>query len=144
MNNKAIILLLLSASLCTPLAAQTELNTQTEANQTEQQSRGVFGRRNNRRQVQQENAVLRSELDSLQLLLDSLRGRVVYEDEQELETLDRLDGNGFEYTTETSDSLLHLWYENSMSRDFDAVHEYNMDSIRFSSNVSDAEMMQRL
>ena len=143
MNNKAIILLLLSASLCTPLAAQTELNTQTEANQTEQQSRGVFGRRNNRRQIQQENEVLRGELDSLQLLLDSLRGRV-YVDEQELETLERLDGNAFEYTTETSDSLLHLWYENSLSRDFDAVHEYNMDSIRFSSNVSDAEMMRRL
>ena len=153
MNKKAFILLVLSASLCTPLAAQTELNTQTETiqaessqtetNQAGQQSRGLFGWRNNRRQVQQENAVLRSELDSLQLLLDSLRGRV-YVDEQELETLDRLNGNGFEYTTETSDSLLHLWYENSMSRDFDAVHEYNMDSVRFSSNVSDAEMMRRL
>ena len=142
MNNKAIILLLLSTVFCTPLAAQVEPPTETQ--QTEQQQpRGLFGRRNNRRQIQQENEVLRGELDSLQLLLDSLRGRV-YVDEQELETLDRLDGNGFEYTTETSDSLLHLWYENSMSRDFDAVHEYNMDSVRFSSNVSDAEMMRRL
>ena len=87
--------------------------------------------------------MLRGELDSLQLLLDSLRGRV-YVEERELEALDRLDGNGFEYTTETTDSLLHLWYENSLSRDFDAVHEYNMDSVRFSSNVSDAEMMKRL
>ncbi len=143
MNNKTITLLFLSAILCTPLAAQTELNPPGEARQTEQ-PRGLFGRRiNGRRQVQQENEILRSELDSLQLLLDSLRGSV-YLDENDLAIYERLDGDGFEYTTETSDSLLHLWYENSLSKDFDAVHEYNMDSIRFSSNVSDAEMMRRL
>ena len=50
MNNKAIILLLLSIILCTPLAAQIE--PPTEAQQTEQQPRGLFGRRNNRRQIQ--------------------------------------------------------------------------------------------
>ncbi len=148
MNKKAITLLfLLSAALCTQLSAQTENELPTETLQTEQQPRGLgslFGRRTNgRRQIQQENEVLRNELDSLQMLLDSLRGRV-YVDEHELAALERLDGDGFEYTTETSDSLLHLWYENSLSKDFDAIHEYNMDSVRFSSNVSDAEMMRRL
>ena len=144
MNRKILSLLLLS--LCTPLAAQNEFEPETEIQQTEQQPRGLsalFGRRNNRRQVQQENEVLRNELDSLQLLLDSLRG-ITYADGSSLAVMDRLEGNDFEYTTETSDSLLHLWYENSLSKDFDAVHEYNMDSIRFSSNVSDAEMMRRL
>ena len=146
MNKKTLTLLLLSAALCTPLAAQTEYESQDEIQQTEQQPRGLgslFSRRPNRRQVRQENEVLRNELDSLQLLLDSLRGRV-YVDEHELAVMERLEGEGFEYTTETSDSLLHLWYENSLTRDFDAVHEYNMDSVRFSSNVSDAEMTRRL
>lgn len=146
MNKKTLTLLLLSAALCTPLTAQTEYESQDEIQQTEQQPRGLgglFSRRPNRRQVRQENEVLRNELDSLQLLLDSLRGRV-YVDEHELAVMERLEGEGFEYTTETSDSLLHLWYENSLTRDFDAVHEYNMDSVRFSSNVSDAEMTRRL
>ena len=146
MNKKTLTLLLLSAALCTPLAAQTEYESQDEIQQTEQQPRGLgglFSRRTSRRQVRQENEVLRNELDSLQMLLDSLRGRV-YVDEHELAVMERLEGEGFEYTTETSDSLLHLWYENSLTRDFDAVHEYNMDSVRFSSNVSDAEMTRRL
>ena len=50
----------------------------------------------------------------------------------------------FEYTPEEQDSLLQLWYKNTLATDFDAVNEYNMDSVRFSSNVSDAEMMRRL
>ena len=147
MNKRTLTLLLLSAALCAPMAAQTGNESLTESFQTEQQPRGLGGlfgqRRNNRRQIQQENEILRGELDSLQMLLDSIRGRV-YVDEHELAAFERLEGDGFEYTTETSDSLLHLWYENSLAKDFDAVHEYNMDSIRFSSNVSDAEMMRRL
>ena len=147
MNKRTLTLLLLSAALCVPMAAQTRNESLTESFQTEQQPRGLGGlfgqRRNNRRQIQQENEILRGELDSLQMLLDSIRGRV-YVDEHELAAFERLEGDGFEYTTETSDSLLHLWYENSLAKDFDAVHEYNMDSIRFSSNVSDAEMMRRL
>ena len=147
MNKRTVSILLLSAALCAPMAAQTGNESLTESFQTEQQPRGLGGlfgqRRNNRRQIQQENEILRGELDSLQMLLDSIRGRV-YVDEHELAAFERLEGDGFEYTTETSDSLLHLWYENSLAKDFDAVHEYNMDSIRFSSNVSDAEMMRRL
>ena len=112
---------------------------------------GLFGR--NRRpglkQVREENELLRNELDSLQMIVDSLRGRQ-YLDEYEIAVLEGNDeeadgfGAGFEYTQETSDSLLALWYKNSLITDFDAVNEYNMDSVRFSSNVSDAEMMRRL
>ena len=112
---------------------------------------GLFGRNRqpSKRQVREENELLRNELDSLQMLVDSLRGRQ-YLDEYEIAVLegndDEADGFGadFEYTQETSDSLLALWYKNSLVTDFDAVNEYNMDSVRFSSNVSDAEMMRRL
>ena len=107
---------------------------------------GLFGRRNpSKKQVIEENEQLRNTLDSLQLLLDSL------EERKYLDSLDIavLEGNEpeedqVEYTTEMSDSLLHLWYKNSMAIDFDVVGDYDMDSIRFSSNVSDEEMMRRL
>ncbi|NLZ18710.1 MAG: LysM peptidoglycan-binding domain-containing protein [Bacteroidales bacterium] len=148
--NKTFTLLLLSIALSTPLAAQMELELPIEETDTlmigkqPRRQGGLFNlRRNGRKQIEQENEVLRDELDSLQLLLDSLRG-LVYVDEDDLATLERLEGEAFEYTTETSDSLLHLWYENSLATDFDAVNEYNMDSVRFSSNVTDAEMMRRL
>ena len=96
------------------------------------------------KQIRQENEVLRSELDSLQLLLDHYRGQAAL-DEREIAALEQeMEENGFEYTTEATDSLLHLWYKNTLTSDFDAVNEYNMDSVRFSSNVSDAEMMRRL
>lgn len=107
---------------------------------------GLFGKSNprnpSRRQVIQENAILRGELDSLQYLVDSLMGRT-HAEEREIAILE---GNSpeFEYTTEATDSLLHLWYKNSLAADFDAVEDYNMDSLRFTSNVSDAEMMRRL
>lgn len=109
----------------------------------------LFGRqrrqqqRQTRKQAIEENNVLRSELDSLQFLLDSLRGRV-YIEERELSAFEREEEDGFDLTPEQQDSLLHLWYKNTLTSDFDAVNEYNMDSVRFSSNVSDAEMMRRL
>ncbi|MBQ9661323.1 MAG: LysM peptidoglycan-binding domain-containing protein [Bacteroidales bacterium] len=97
-----------------------------------------------RQQVLQENAILKTELDSLQMLVDSLKGRK-YLDEREIAVLE---GNEpfpeLEYTTETTDSLLHLWYKNSFATDFDTVNEFNMDSVRFTSNVSDDEMIRRL
>ena len=66
-------------------------------------------------------------------------------DEREIAALEReMQEGGFEYTPEATDSLLHLWYKNTMIDDFDPVNEYDMDSVRFTSNVSDAEMMRRL
>ena len=155
-----ILFLLLLSALALPLGAQpgtyiTQTTTEEEQlpdeelQQDRKQGRevlgGLFGRRPNRKQIEQENAVLRDELDSLQWLLDSLRGRV-YFDEREIEALEHIeeeDGT-LEYTTEATDSLLHLWYKNTLISDFDAVNEYDMDSVRFTSNVSDAEMMRRL
>lgn len=101
-----------------------------------------------RKELHNENDRLRDSLDALQYLVDSLEqnySRV----ESELFAL--IEGNSpeadeveMEYTPEVTDSLLHLWYRNSFLGDFDAVNEYNMDSVRFTSDVSDAEIEKRL
>ena len=92
-----------------------------------------------------ENEVLRFSLDSLQTLLDSLESRRSHEDsllmslyvgnEPEAEEPE------FDYTPEVADSLLQLWYRSYAISDFDAVHEYDMDSVRFTSDVSDCVML---
>ena len=144
------------SALALPLGAQAERVVITSAESTEEneqqtQQKKTFRERMNElfgggqnKQIRQENEVLRNELDSLQLLLDHYRGQANL-DEREIAALEHeMEENGFEYTTEATDSLLHLWYKNTLTSDFDAVNEYNMDSVRFSSNVSDTEMMRRL
>lgn len=134
-------LFLLLAAAPAPLRAQ---NGKTENSGAAVRKPKLPKKLTRRQQVLQENAVLRTELDSLQVLVDSLTQRK-YLDQKDIAVLE---GNepfpDIEYTTETTDSLLHLWYRNSLATDFDAVNEYDMDSVRFSSNVSDAEMMRRL
>ena len=154
MKRLVSIFILLSA-LAFPLGAQSETVVMSSTGTTEEgevqtppQKKPIRIRKNlfgvNKKQIQEENEVLRSELDSLQLLLDHYRGQADL-DEREIAALEReMEENGFEYTTESTDSLLHLWYKNTLTSDFDAVNEYNMDSVRFSSNVSDTEMMRRL
>lgn len=145
MKRFLIYILLLGLSL--PLGAQEDLRTDSSKVTFPIDLNQVIGRqrrqRQTRRQAIEENNVLRNELDSLQLLLDSLRGRV-YVEEKELAAFEREEAAGNDFTPEQQDSLLHLWYKNTLAADFDAVGEFNMDSVRFSSNVSDAEMMRRL
>ena len=150
---RSYILLILLSALCLPLAAQTERETETvvleqkrppvkERKPFRQVISELFKRQDNK-QVRQENEVLRYELDSLQMLVDSLRGRVFF-DEQEIAVLQEDDARSFDYSPEAQDSLLQLWYKNTLALAFDTVNEYDMDVVHFSSNVSDAEMMRRL
>ncbi len=112
------------------------------------QSLHDFFNRPSRKALQAENTQLRASLDSLQALVDSLEERRYLED-SELRAV--IEGNDeseaeqeIEYTAEVSDSLLHLWYKNSFAGDFNTVTEYDMDSVKFSSNISDKEMTERL
>lgn len=93
-------------------------------------------------QLQLENDRLKSTLDSLQALVDSLRERKYLEDTELAAVFEGNEEEGQEYTQEMTDSLLHQWYENAFANTSDI--EYDMDSVRFSSNVSDEEMMRRL
>lgn len=110
------------------------------------QSLSDFFRRPTRKALQTENASLKASLDSLQALVDSLEERRYLEDDELIAVIEgnQEDDDRIEYTPEVSDSLLHLWYKNSFAADFDAVSEYDMDSVKFTSNVSDKEMMDRL
>lgn len=107
-----------------------------------------FFKRPGRKALQAENSALKASLDSLQALVDSLEERRYLED-NELRAV--IEGNSaeeaedsIEYTAEVSDSLLHLWYRNSLIDETLSVSEFNMDSVRFSSNISNQEMIQRL
>ncbi len=148
---KLVSIFLLCSALCLPLGAQNTFRFETEAESVQPQRKQTFREWMNetfkgpkKKEIQQENEVLRSELDSLQLLLDHFRNQATM-DEREIAALEReMQEGGFEYTPEATDSLLHLWYKNTMVDDFDPVNEYDMDSVRFTSNVSDAEMMRRL
>ena len=152
---------LITACLLTalPLGAQNwqtaatpddTLRTSTPRKTFQERLGGLFGRRTpTKKQVLEENELLKGSLDSLQMLVDSLQERK-YLDEYDIAVLEgnseeeEAEEEQIEYTTEVSDSLLHLWYKSSFAQDFDTVNEYDMDSVRFSSNVSDEEMMRRL
>lgn len=102
-----------------------------------------------RRELNAENDRLRASMDSLQFLVDSLEAS---RNDMEAELLAIIEGNSPEadetempeYTPEVTDSLLHLWYRNSFSGDFDAMSEYDMDSVHFVSDIPDSEIEKRL
>lgn len=130
----AIVHTLAAAALLLPLCASA---------QEESIFRKILRTGPTKKEVLMENESLRAALDSLQMLVDSLEERKYLEDE-EVQAV--MEGNGdFEYSIEASDSLLHLWYRNySLDEDFEVVSEYDMDTVRFSSNVSDEEMIRRI
>lgn len=86
---------------------------------------------------------LRMSLDSLQVLVDSLQTREYPEaDAEYLHDGDAENSGRLQYSQEVTDSLLHEWYSNIYANSNDL--EYDMDSVRFSSNVPDSEMVRRL
>ncbi len=91
------------------------------------------------------NRELQNRLDSLQFVVDSLNEYNSRTDTVEVSPEEPAAGKPLqEYTQEEQDSLLSMWYKNSKVLDFDTVHEYDMDSVRFTSDVSDEEMIRRL
>lgn len=115
--------------------------------QLDAQNAGFLFGRPTRKQLQKENADLKTALDSLQVLLDSFEHRRYLEDSELIAVMEgnsEAEADDTVYTAEMRDSLLQLWYKNSTIVNYDALHEYDMDSVKFSSNVSDEEMMRRL
>lgn len=87
---------------------------------------------------------LQASLDSLIFLVDSLRELNFLEDTiailDRAEREDTLAGRNIELT----DSLMGEWYRVRNLRDYEQARRYNMDSVRFSSDVPDAELRRRL
>ena len=94
-----------------------------------------------------ENARLRRQKDSLDRIIDSLRAAngllsikdALEEGNDEPTTAPR----PMDFTPEQTDSLLALWYRAHFSPSA-TPESYDMDAVRFTSEVSDEEMMRRL
>lgn len=102
--------------------------------------------------VKEENKRLRKELDSLKAELARYKADLQYSDSIANEMIELYGdnegqgGSGInpeDYTAEVSDSLLNIWYAHRMASD-ETLDEFDMDSIKFESNVPDSVYIERL
>ncbi len=105
-----------------------------------------------RNKLKEENRMLRERLDSLEYELeryrselhaaDSIAGELmaVYGIQESVDTA--ASSLPEVYTAEVSDSLLNIWYAHRMASEGDI--EYDMDSVKFESNVPDSVYIERL
>lgn len=107
-----------------------------------------------KKQLQIENETLRARVDSLMIELESLKSKVANESritsemieifEEGEDKANAADIEETEYTQEMTDSLLSLWYVHRLVDNSKETDDYDMDSVRFTSNVSDEVLKQRL
>ena len=102
--------------------------------------------------LKKENTKLRTELDSLRNEIEKYRLEAEYTDSIAGEMMNLYEENEIksaaginpeDYTAEISDSLLNIWYVHKNTTN-DGIEEYDMDSIRFESNVPDEVYMERI
>ena len=101
--------------------------------------------------LRKENAQLKAELDSLRMEVEKYRQELEYTDSITGEMMEVYEENEFkgesglapeDYTAEVSDSLLNLWYvHNRVNSNY---IDYDMDSVRFQSNVPDEVYIERI
>ena len=105
-------------------------------------------RRRDQAPLQKENELLRHRVDSLLRVVDSLQAMERFR--VEMEAME--EGNDvpaaqnarpMDYTPEVTDSLLAIWYRSNFNKDSVYPVE-DLDSLRLTSSVSDAVMMERL
>lgn len=105
-----------------------------------------------RTKIKEENKRLRQELDSLKMELERYKADLQYSDSIANEMIELYGDNEGQsaigigpedYTAEVSDSLLNIWYAHRMASE-DGIEEFDMDSIRFQSNVPDEVYIERL
>lgn len=97
--------------------------------------------------LEDQNFKLRRTVDSLKVIIDSLNNNALVDNDELyaiLEANSSAPSHRAEFNQAQHDSLMAEWYKNSKALDYDSVHEYDMDSVRFSSDVSDEVMIQRL
>lgn len=99
-----------------------------------------------KRELIQENQRMRSMLDSLMQELESLRDTAYVENDyvDEGRSFSLLDGVSPEtYSQEVTDSLLNIWYLHRQAKNI-MEGDYDMDSVKFTSNVPDKVFLERL
>ncbi|MBO5498261.1 MAG: LysM peptidoglycan-binding domain-containing protein [Bacteroidales bacterium] len=106
----------------------------------------------NRTRLKEQNRRLQEMVDSLQMELERCRNELQYTDSIANEMLAVYEENDYkgapglspeEYTAEVSDSLLNIWYTHKVASD-EETEVYDMDSIRFESNVPDEVYIERI
>ena len=120
---RRILALAVLVSLCMPGNAQT--------------SRGKRINRKEAVRIQAQNEELRTRVDSLMNLVETLKNAAPKDDSGI-----SLQRNKIEYTTEVTDSLLSQWYQKKQAKDEDIEGE--IDSQHFTSNVPDSVLIDRL
>ena len=103
--------------------------------------------RKTRKQLQQENEQLRQRLEALEAEIATYRAeeaeREVIEEELSGENENKVSAGLEDYTTLSTDTLLGQWYMHRQSR-IPGREQYNMDSVRFTTDVPDSVLMKRL
>ena len=103
--------------------------------------------RKTRKQLQQENEQLRQRLEALEAEIATYRAeeaeREEIEEELSGENENKVSAGLEDYTTLNTDTLLGQWYMHRQSR-IPGREQYNMDSVRFTTDVPDSVLMNRL
>ena len=142
MNIRIIIAVALAAAFAVTASAE-----ETQDKQEKKKPQLVT-----RTSLKRENEELRARLDSMKMELEKYRLELEYTDSitnemlalyEENEDKSAAGINPEDYTVEVSDSLLNLWYVHSKVNSED-ITEYDMDSVRFESNVPDEVYIERI
>lgn len=105
-----------------------------------------------RLKLKEQNRRLQELVDSLQYELEKCKSDLHYTDSiagemlavyEENEDKSAAGLNPEDYTVEVSDSLLNIWYTHKIASD-DETEVYDMDSVKFESNVPDEVYIERL
>ena len=146
MNIRKIIAVALAAAFA--VTANAESQTEDARQKPERKKIQLVKKPN----LKKENARLRSELDSLRNEPERYRMELEYTDSITNEMMELYEENELksaaginpdDYTPEISDSLLNLWYVHNQVNSED-ISEYDMDSVRFQSNVPDEVYIERI
>lgn len=100
-----------------------------------------------RKQLLKENESLRQRLEALETEIATYRAeeaeREVIEEELSGENENKVSAGLEDYTTVSTDTLLGQWYMHRQSR-IPGREQFNMDSVRFTTDVPDSVLMKRL
>ena len=146
MNIRRIIAVVITAAIAVSASAADSTNKETG-----NKKKGKVQLLKNTR-TQKENRQLKAEIDSLRTELERYRMELEYADSLNNEMMGIYEGNEADtssginpedYTAEISDSLLNIWYVHNRVNEED-ITDYDMDSVRFQSNVPDEVYLERI
>lgn len=89
--------------------------------------------------LKEECEMLRAKVDSLQALLNEFSAG-----QEEEVAVSAIEDTPAEYTSELTDSLIGQWFRNTQIQDYILDENSSLDSMKFSSKISDEEMIKRI